>query len=398
MSVLDWVVLALLAVFAWAGWRRGFMSSALSFAGFLAGGLLAVVVLPGVVEDYLDPGAMAAVALIAAVLVCAVLGQAIASWLGHSLRSSISWAPVRFVDSTLGLLLNVLVFAVLTWIVVMAMASVPQSAVTDPVRESKVLITLDRLIPDQARNAVVDMRDAITGTAMPRVFAGLAEVTGPKVPEPDPQSTAAPSIGQVRDAVVRISGAAPECSARLTGSGFVIAPEYVLTNAHVVAGVASPTVQVRRGGPVSEATVVAFDAGLDTAVLHVPGFAVAPLQFAAQRAASGDDAVVAGFPGGEGFELLPARIRTIVVARGEDIYGQTGIEREVYSFRGAVEPGNSGGPLLTPAGRVLGMVFGAGVSDPETGFALTAEQLAATVDQGVGLTEPVATGSCRIRE
>ncbi len=398
MTIADWVLVAALIVFAWAGWRRGFVAGVLSFAGFLGGGLLAAFVLPDIVEQYLDPGMVSALVMIAAVLVLALLGQALATILGGHLRRGISWTPMRVADSALGAGLNVLVLALLTWVVVSAIAFLPRSSVTDGVRDSRVLVALDGLVPDEARDAFIGMRDVIAGTAMPRVFAGLGEVIGPDVPAPDPDAAGQASVRQVRDAVVRVTGSASECMTTVSGSGFVYDPQYVLTNAHVVAGIDTPRVQVRDGAPVLDATVVAFDPRLDAAVLHVPGLDSGPLAVAAAEPESGDDAVVAGFPGGGRFRADAVRIRATVTARGEDIYGHAGVEREVYSFRGLVEPGNSGGPLLTTDGRVLGMVFGAGVSDAATGFAITAPQLAGIMQTGVGERQPAATGSCRIRD
>mgnify|MGYP006275583623 CR=1 FL=1 len=398
MSIVDWIVIAAVVLFAWAGWRRGFVAGVLSFAGFLGGGLLAAFVLPDVIDSHMEPGIMAAVVLVGAVLLCALLGQALASILGRTLRHGLSWTPMRIVDSALGLGLNVVVFALVTWIVITAIAVLPNIGPLQTVRDSKVILALDGLIPNQARDAFIEMRDAISGTAMPRVFAGLSEVVGPDVAAPDPEATEHPSMSQVRAAVVRVFGSAEECEETVSGSGFVAGDQYVLTNAHVVAGLSSPQVQVNPDEPIYDATVVAFDPRMDVAVLHVDGLDVKPLPLELQAPASGDDAVVAGFPGGTDFDATSARIRATIQARGEDIYGHAGVEREVYSFRGKVEPGNSGGPLLTLDGRVLGMVFGAGVRDESTGFAISSPELRPILDAAEAQPEAVSTGSCRIRD
>lgn len=398
MNWVDISLVVVLALFAWAGWRRGFIAGVFSLAGFLGGGLLAAYVLPDVIERFLEPGLLSAIAVVIAVVVAAMIGQAIASILGRSLKRGLSWTPVRFVDAVLGLGLNVLVYVLLTWLIAMAVGFVPRTGLTSAVHESRVLVTLDQLVPNEARDTFVDMRDAITGTAMPRVFAGIGELIGPEVDAPDPATTDEPALAEAREAVVRIAGRAEQCAASVTGSGFVVSSDYVLTNAHVVAGVDEITVQIARGEPPYDATVVAFDPKLDAAVLHVPGLDPAPLGFALADAESGDDAIVAGFPDGGDFEASAARVRGLVTARGEDIYGRAGVEREVIAFRGLVRPGNSGGPLLTPKGRVLGMVFGAGVSNEDTGFAITAEELDAILEEGIGRTDPVANGSCRIRD
>jgi S1-C subfamily serine protease len=127
----------------------------------------------------------------------------------------------------------------------------------------------------------------------------------------------------------------------------------------------------------------------------VPGLDASPLPWAGRAPRSGDDAVAAGYPGGGEYRSVPVRVRTVLLARGESIYGKAGVEREVIAFRGNVVPGNSGGPLLNPRGAVLGMVFGAGISDASTGYAITADEL-----QEISATRgsrAVSTGSCRLR-
>jgi S1-C subfamily serine protease len=191
-----------------------------------------------------------------------------------------------------------------------------------------------------------------------------------------------------------VSGDAKECLSEISGSGFVVDAGYVLTNAHVVAGVSEPRVQVSGQGEYLAAKVVAFDPKLDVAVLLVPKLRATPLRLTDNRAASGDPVVAVGFPGGGEFTATPARIRAVITARGDDIYGQAGVERELYAFRGQLRPGNSGGPLLRPNGEVVGMVFGAGVGDSKTGYAITAPQLASALKVAVNRTGEVSTGPC----
>ena len=398
MNVVDWVLIGAVVVFAWAGWRQGFVAGALTFAGFLGGGLLAAFLLPDLIEEHVDQGMLRPFVVGGAILVCAVLGQLLMSYVGRSLRAVITWTPARLVDNIAGAGLNVLALAIITWIVATAVAFLPQSTVTSQIRQSGVLVAMDSLIPDSVRNAFSDVRDAVGATAVPRIFSGLGEITGPDVAAPDEGSTGVSTIEAARDSVLRISGSARDCRSSVSGSGFTYAEHYVLTNAHVVAGVLAPTVQRTADGPMLAATVVSFDPKLDVAVLYVPDLDADPLAFATDVAQSGAAAVVAGFPGGGDYAAEPVRIRTTVTARGDDIYGEAGVAREVYSFRGQVQPGNSGGPLLDLNGDVLGMVFGAGLQDAATGYAVTSGQLATPATAGVGRVSRVDSGSCRIRE
>ena len=398
MNPVDWILVGALIVFAWAGWRQGFVAGALSFAGFLGGALAAAFLLPGIIETRVEPGLVRSLLLAGGILVCAAGGQVLLSYLGRTLRTGITWTPARFVDSAAGAGLNILALAIVTWIIATAIAFLPQSSVTSQIRQSGVLVSLDSLIPDAVRNGFGEVRDAVGATAVPRIFSGLGEVTGPDVQPPDPKSTDVDAIVAARESIVRVTGSAGACQSSFSGSGFVYADHYVLTNAHVVAGVDAPTVQVRSGEPLFSATVVAFDPKLDSAVLFVPDLAAQALNFADAPPASGEEAVVGGFPGGGRYVASAVRIRATVTARGDDIYGDAGVAREVYSFRGEVSPGNSGGPLLGMTGSVLGMVFGAGLLDDPTGYAITGAQLASSAQAGLGRTAPVDTGSCKIRE
>ena len=398
MNPVDWILVGALIVFAWAGWRQGFVAGALSFAGFLGGALAGAFLLPGFIEQYVAPGLARSLSLAGAILVCAAGGQVLLSYLGRTLRTGLTWTPVRFVDSAAGAGLNVLALAIVTWIIATAVAFLPQSSITSQIRESGVLVGLDSLVPDAVRNGFSQVRDAVGATAVPRIFSGLGEVTGPDVQPADPLTADTAAIDSARGSIVRVTGSAAACSSSFSGSGFVVADHYILTNAHVVAGVRSPTVQVRSGEPAFEASVVAFDPKLDAAVLFAPDLDSRALAFADVAPESGDEAIVGGFPGGGRYVARAVRIRATVSARGDDIYGDAGVAREVYSFRGDVLPGNSGGPLLDVGGLVLGMVFGAGLQDDPTGYAITGPQLSDTVTNGIRRTEPVDTGSCEIRE
>ncbi len=397
MNLVDWVLIGAVTVFAFAGWHRGFVAGLLSFVGFLGGGLAAAFLLPSVVDALIETEWLRAAALGLGVLISALLGQFAASILGDRLRGGITWRPARVVDNVAGAGLNVLALAVVAWIMASALAYVPLALVSQQVTESRVLVALDSLVPVPARNAFGDLRDLVGTTSVPRIFSGLAQITGPDVDPPDPSSVTL-EVDEARESVVQVAGETPECGAAVTGSGFAIAPDLVMTNAHVVAGVAEPVVRVRLADPGLASTVVYFDPATDVAVLAVPGLGARPLVLAAESARSGDPAVIAGFPESGPFRAEPARVRAEVTALGDDIYGDAGVERQVYAVRGTVLPGNSGGPLLRPDGLVLGMVFGADDEAESTGYALTADELRPAVEAAFSSPRAVDTGTCRIRD
>lgn len=395
MSIVDWVLIGALVVFALAGWFRGFVAGLLSFIGFLGGGLAAAFILPTVLDTFIDTEWLLIAAVAFGVLITALIGQFAASILGRRLRDGITWHPARLVDNIAGAALNVFAFAAVVWIIASALAYLPIGPVSEQVTQSRVLVALDSVVPVQARNAFSSLRSIVGQTSVPRVFSGLAQITGPDVPAPDPAAITR-KVDDDRDSIVQVSGDTPECASGVTGSGFVIDDGLVMTNAHVVAGVDAPEVRVRQGDRPERATVLYFDPSTDIALLAVPGLASVPLRLADETAQSGDPAVVAGFPQSGPYRTEPVRIRTTVRAVGDDIYGQAGVEREVYVFRGLVMPGNSGGPLLAPNGRVLGMVFGADEEAESTGYALTAKELQDALD--APRSRSVDTGSCRIRD
>jgi S1-C subfamily serine protease len=212
-----------------------------------------------------------------------------------------------------------------------------------------------------------------------------------QVDAPDPALVNSPAVAATRASVLKIHGVAPRCQKFLEGSGFVVAPNAVMSAAHNVAGAA--TVTVEAGGRPYDASVVSYDPREDIAILDVPGLPSPPLRFDTQEAQPGSDAVFLGYPEGGDFAASPARIREVIELSGPDIYNSTMVSREVYTVRGAVRHGNSGGPLIGRDGGVLGVVFGAAVDDADVGFALTSSEVSeqmAKVTNGAA----VATGTC----
>jgi len=191
-----------------------------------------------------------------------------------------------------------------------------------------------------------------------------------------------------------VQGVAPGCQRSIEGSGFVISPDHVLTNAHVVAGVTSQQTVTTDTGRSLSAKVVYYDPQVDVAVLYVPGLNLPPLRFASS-ASPGDNAVVAGYPlDTTTLHLVPARIGDVQNVQGPNIYFTSTVIRQIYEIRATVKSGNSGGPLLSPQGTVDGVVFAAAVGVNDTGFALTAAEVSADASAGAQLTTPVSTGAC----
>jgi S1-C subfamily serine protease len=259
-----------------------------------------------------------------------------------------------------------------------------------------VLGQIDTVMPQAPRDWISGLRSALDSTGFAQAFGGFTLDPIIPVDPPDPALLKNPAVRASWNSLVKVEGIAPSCGTQVDGSGFVYARDRVMTNAHVVAGVANPGVLVRGTGKVWDAKVVYLDPALDVAVLAVPGLGAPALRFDT-TATSGDPAVIAGFPGGGSLTAGAARIRGRINARGTDIYGLGTVTRDVYAVRGAIRPGNSGGPLLSPTGRVYGVIFASSVDDPDTGYALTAAQVSTAARAGATATREVDTGSCSTR-
>lgn len=392
LNVVDWLLVALALVVGYSGWLHGFVVGLLSFIGFIGGTILGVLLVPPLLGGF-EPGLGVSVLAVLLVLGLASIGQALLAWGGGWVRSTYAAHPVSRIDAAAGTVFGVAGLLVAAWVagLVVSSAAIPHASAA--VRESRILALIDDaapVSPDRLRTAFEDVI----------VAGGFPEVVGPWVHEPifdvaapDQTLHRDPDVQLAAESVVKIVGRAPECESVLEGSGFVIAPERVMTNAHVVAGVPDPVVTFPGSEPLA-AEVVLFDPASDVAVLAVPGLALPALDFAAQPPEAGADAVVVGYPNNGPLDAEPVRVRGSHQLLGRDIYGDSQVTRDVLSLRGEVRPGNSGGPLVSTDGTVYGVVFAASLTDPDTGYALAHSEVADMVEQAPQSTEPVTPGHC----
>ncbi|GAA4684632.1 MarP family serine protease [Streptomyces chumphonensis] len=397
MNVLD-ILLVLAALwFAVIGYRQGFVVGVLSVAGFLGGGLVAVMLLPPLWSE-LSGGAAAgtwqAVAAVVIVIVCASVGQAFTTQLGNRVRRHITWSPARALDASGGALVHVVALLFVAWLIGSELAKTSLSTLGREVRGSVVLHSVSQAMPRQANTWFTGFSTVLGQNGFPQVFSPFANEPITDVPAPDPQLATSSAVDRARGSIVKITGTAPSCAKALEGTGFVFHPERVMTNAHVVGGVDEPTVQVGGEGRLYDARVVLYDWERDVAVLDVPGLDAPALKLSDGDATTGDGAVVAGFPENGGFDARSARVRGRVQAKGPDIYHRGTVRRDVYSLRTVVRQGNSGGPLLTPQGEVYGVVFAKSLDDPQTGYALTLDEVRENVTRGRAAGRPVDSQGC----
>ena len=397
-DLLDLILIVLVVAFGVAGYRQGFIIGVLSFAGFLGGGAIGAIFGPKIARSITSNPGWQAVTAIIVVFLCAMVGQLLASGLGVAMRSRLTWRPATVLDAVGGAVVSVLSVLLIAWLIGSAVAYAPFPAISHQVNDSAVLRTVDRLMPAEASVMFSDFRSLLETGPYAQVFGALGAESALAVAPPDPAVLNSAGLKSAEPSIVKVSGVAPACSERIEGSGFVYAPNHVLTNAHVVAGVT----EAPGGGPGPDvitvhgtfaSRVVLYDPKTDLAVLYVPSLNAAPLGFAPQ-AKIGDNAIVAGYPDDGPFNPAAARIGSIEQATSPDIYQTHTVTRQIYSIRAQVQPGNSGGPLLARSGRVYGVVFAAATSVPNTGYALTAQAVAADAAAGQNRTARVSTQGC----
>ncbi|MFI8517749.1 MarP family serine protease [Streptomyces sp. NPDC085481] len=399
MNVLDILLLLAAVWFAIIGYRQGFVVGILSVIGFLGGGLVAVLLLPVIwnwLTDHSQVTTTATVVFVIVVIVCASVGQAFTTHLGNKLRRHITWSPARALDATGGALVNVVAMLLVAWLLGSALARTSMPSLGKEVRNSKVLLGVEQVMPDQASSWFTNFTSTLAQNGFPQVFSPFANEPITEVRPPDPALAGSPVADRAQRSIVKVVGTAPSCGKVLEGTGFVFADRRVMTNAHVVGGVDEPTVQIGGEGKLYDAKVVLYDWKRDIAVLDVPDLDVKPLQFTEDDARSGDNAIVAGFPENGSYDVRSARVRGRISASGPDIYHRGEVRRDVYSLYATVRQGNSGGPLLTEDGKVYGVIFARSLDDANTGYALTVDEIQDDIAQGRTANQQVDTQGCAL--
>jgi len=389
VDLLDLVLLLVIVVYTVSGYRRGLLAGCVSLAGFVGGAVVGVWVLPWVMDLVTRGTTTATVTAVLTVLVPAVVGHELAGRLALLLRRELDHGPLRVADGIGGAAANAVAVLIVAWVAASVLGASSSPPVTSAIRDSRLLGAVQDAMPDTTPSWFSRATNALTEAGFPQVFNPFENEPAAGVARPSGDSVTPSATDAARLSTVKIEGVAGNQGRE--GTGFVYASRHVMTNAHVVAGIDAPTVQIGGSGHSYEARVVLFDPDRDVAVLYVPGLRAPALRFdgTAERGAA---AVVAGYPQDGGLNLQAATVAGRIRATGQNIYNDATVTREIYSIRSTVRPGNSGGPLLTTDGRVYGVIFARSTSDRETGYALTAAEVAADARQAAGATTPVDTG------
>jgi S1-C subfamily serine protease len=393
LNWVDLLVLGLAAVAALSGARQGMVVALPAFVGVLVGLILGTQIAPLLVSQF-ENVVTKVVFAVGVVVLLVALGETIGVYIGRTIKARVNASPLKGADNALGAIVQGLVVFIVAWMIALPLTSVVGLPdLTSSLKQSVILGKVDQTMPQAARVLSGDLQKLFDVSGFPQAMDPFNRTPLKEVEPPNSQLADSPVAKRLQASVLKVRGRAPSCSRALEGTGFVIAPERVMTNAHVVAGTNEVTVEVGRGQ--FDATVVSYDPRTDIAVLAVPDLEATPLQFRSDEVQPGEDGIVLGYPLDGPYKSSPARVRErIPLLRGPDIYDAQTVTRDVYTVRAEVRSGNSGGPLVDPNGRVMGVVFGAAVDDPETGFVLTAQQVQSMVQKAPTLTKRASTQGC----
>jgi S1-C subfamily serine protease len=385
--ILDLFLLLLLVGAFLRGYRTGLLASLVAIVGIAIGGIAAYLVVPFVGSWVPEPQWRTAATLGAALLLVLV-GLSIGESIGASIRRGTRKSKLRIFDRTLGALATTVAAALVISLLAFSVGSIGVPFLSPALASSGVVRSINTLTPNPVQTFLAQLRSSVLQDGIPRIVEAFTG-TPPELPDVD---TTTPALAAASESVARITGNAYACGQNQSGSGFVVAPDRVVTNAHVVAGVSEPIVQLPDGNAYP-GEVVYFDPVDDLAIISVPGVSAAPLSLTSTLS-PGTKAVSSGYPFGGPYNIRAAEVLSVGAVGVADIYGQNPTPREVYTLAADVQHGESGGPLLTEAGQVAGVIFAKSDGTSNVGYALAMEEVQPVADQAESLREPVSSGAC----
>jgi S1-C subfamily serine protease len=387
MNLVDLIVVVVIGLAAIQGLRLGAIVQVLSFGGFLIGLYLGALLASVTVRWVHAQSARTAVALLTLLgvaTICGVVGRVLGNLAFRRLHRGIAGS----VDSAFGMVVAVVASLLVAWLLANTLMNSTSLSLNAAIDQSRIIRSLDSALPAPP-SVFSRVQSFLSSEGFPPVFAQLAPASAGPVSLPgDAQLDQA--VNHAGASTVKIIGQG--CGQIQEGSGFVVAPGLVVTNAHVVAGIPHPMVMV--GSVLHPTTVLLFDPSYDLAVMRVNGLGEAPLTLDPNQVSRGAQAAVLGFPGGGAFDVKAAGVMAVFDAEGRDIYGQGLTVRSVYEIQAVVRPGNSGGPLVEPDGQVIGVVFSRSTTNGDIGYALTSPGVLSRVHQAEGQSTAVGTQGC----
>ncbi|MGJ9373356.1 MarP family serine protease [Nesterenkonia sp. CF4.4] len=386
---LDVILVVVLLGFLISGLRKGVWATLGGVFGFLVGATAAFFAIPLVASWVPDP-LWRVVAVIAAAVVLVAAGHGLGAAAGAEVQRMFNSRAVRGLSSLVGGVANVVVAMFVIALLSFSISAMGFPTVNQAMKQSTVLTTIDSAVPEQAESWFAQVRSAVLDSDIPEIARLVPEPA--ELPEDqdlnDAGLASAASVG-------RITGVAEQCGQSQSGSGFAVSPTRVLTNAHVIAGVAEPAVEMP-DGEVLTGRAVHFDPASDLALIAVDGLDVAPLEIS-EGVDVGDSGYVMGYPAGGPFSAGSAVVQAQDVSQVNNIYGSSPTSLEIFQLGADVQQGNSGGPLIDTSGDVAGVVFARAVEGSNVGFAITADQAGDVLTDPDRYSETVSTGQCTDR-
>lgn len=392
MNPVDLIAVLLIALAVLLGFRSGALPQVGGLIGAVVGGALAILSLPyleGPLAE-LDP-AVRPILVLLGLLAAVVLGESIGSTIGRAAARALGTGVLGAADRVGGAFVGAAQALLIIWLAGGLLAIGPVPRLTEAAQTSTAVRGLGAVLPPPAEIAA-GLGDALDASGLPEVFIGFEPLPRPPVELPtDERARAIAAIA--RDSTYRIRAAT--CGYASSGSGVVVDEQYIVTNAHVVAGSNDGGVQViSPDGDQLDARVVLFDPDLDVALLRAPHLDAPKLRFATGDPPRGSVGAALGYPGGGGLTVVPAAVTGAYPATGRDIYGQVRVRRDVLELQADIERGDSGGPFVLADGRIGGLVFAEARTDAEVGYALAPAPVATRVMPAIGRTSAVDTGEC----
>jgi S1-C subfamily serine protease len=380
------LVLVLIGYFVY-GWRVGFARSAFLIAGIIAGGVAAFFIAP-LIGQWVPWPEWRVAAIVAAAIALVIAGNALGATIGFAVAKRMAKSPLRTIDRAVGAIATTVATALVASVLAASVGTLGMPFLTAAVGESVTLRTINQVTPDPVEAWLAQARTYAVDEGIPLIVDAL----GAGVAAPPVVDAGTPALTAAAQSVVRITGTAYACGQSQSGSGFVVAADRVVTNAHVVAGVDEPVVESPTG-QVLTGRVVYFDATDDLAVIAVDGLSARPLSLSPALEA-GATGVVAGYPFGGPFSSTGAEVVSVATIGAPNIYNTESNDREVYTLAATVNQGNSGGPLLAENGDVAGVVFARSADNSQIGYAMTNTELSPVVTTAPTLDAPVPSGTC----
>ncbi|HEX2057678.1 MAG TPA: MarP family serine protease [Actinomycetota bacterium] len=390
MNLADLIVILLAGLAAFRGFRLGLLGQFFELGGGFLGLVLGVTFAGAVADAFTDePGLQALLISLLTVFILLSLGQTFGHLIGLRFARAANNARLGGVNQGLGAGFGIFVTLLSYWLIGSLLVQGPSREVAKLMSRSRILKELNEI--SKPPDVLAYLRQYLDTAGFPQVFAGLPRPIGEPVDLPS-DKVARKVARKVQASTVRI--VVPACGGQQLGSGWVGAPNTVVTNAHVVAGGGDIEIQDQDGTHTGR--VVLFDPATDIAIVRVAGLAGAPLELTTTVLERGTPGATLGFPGSGGGELDVDRaaVQDSYPARGRDIYGRDDVTREVYELRASIRQGESGGPFALPTGEVAGVVFAASTTDGNVGYALTGAEISGELAEGSNRTEPVSTGEC----